>query len=341
MASKHPKKPKKQRRRMRLLPVTVTMLSLLLVIKVNELYMDSERLRDMYAVRDASAEEKAAAAAPADPAAAKAKADAAADALPNDGTTPGTALAPKPSDAKKDEKAAGDKAGHGEEAKKEESGHGEAKKEEAGHGEAKKEEGGHGEAKKEDDGHGGGSKKPEPEPRTFGTGRSTLKAIEELKAQGAETRYTKTELDLLENLSRRRDEIDAREKDLDMKSRVLDATEKRINDKIGEMKTLQTEMAKVLAQYNEKQDAQIKSLVKIYEGMKPDEAAAIFNELEMPILLDVVSRMSERKVALVLANMNPKRARDVTQELADRRKKVDMNASAIGTGAVPGATPGR
>ena len=83
---------------------------------------------------------------------------------------------------------------------------------------------------------------------------------------------------------------------------------------------------------------QIKSLVKIYEGMKPDEAAAIFNELDMPILLDVIGKMSERKVALVLANMNPKRARDVTQELADKRKKIDMNAAASGAAATPGAT---
>jgi flagellar motility protein MotE (MotC chaperone) len=86
----------------------------------------------------------------------------------------------------------------------------------------------------------------------------------------------------------------------------------------------------VLAQYNEKQDSQIKSLVKIYESMKPEEAAAIFNEMEMPILLDVIGKMSERKVALVLAGMNPKRARDVTQELADKRKKATQSAAAVG-----------
>lgn len=291
-----------KRRIVRLLPLTITMLSLLFIIKMNEVYLGSRQLREIYGARDAVAEEKKET---------EAKHDDAAKETP-----------------KKEED------GHGE-AKKEESGHGDAKKEDVGHGEAKKEEGGHGEAKKESGGHGGGekeAKKPEEE-KTFGTGKSTVKDIEAIKARDAQPRYTQTELDLLQNLSKRRDELEQRERDLDLKAKVLEASEKRITDKIAEMKTLEAELSKVLAQYNEKQDTQIKSLVKIYESMKPDEAAAIFNELELPILLDVIGKMSERKVALVLANMNPKRARDVTQELADRRKKAAQQAAAAAASA--------
>lgn len=257
--------PKPKRRIVRLLPLTITMLSLLFVIKMNEVYLGSRQLREIYGARDAVAEEK--------------KADAS---------------------------------------------HGEAKKDDA-HGEVKKGDG-HGEAKK-DDGHGAPAKPPEEE-KTFGTGKSTVKAIEAIKARDAQPLYSQSELDLLQNLAKRRDELEQRERDLDIKAKVLEASEKRISDKIAEVKTLEADLSKVLAQYNVKQDEQIKSLVKIYESMKPDEAAAIFNELELPILLDVISKMSERKVALVLANMNPKRARDVTQELADRRNKAATTAAA-------------
>lgn len=296
MGAKMKKKPAAPKRRaFRLLPMTVTMLSLLFIIKVNEVYLGSERLRDVYGVRDASASEK---------------------------------KEEKKEEPKKDEKK---ESGHGEEkkddAKKEEGAHGEekkddkkadGKKEEGGHGEEKKEDSGHGE--KKDDGHGGGSK-PVEEERTHGTGKHTVKEIEALKAKESQPRFSKTELDLLQNLTKRREELETRDRELDLKAKVLEATDKRINDKIIEMKTLQAELTKILAQYNEKQDLQIKSLVKIYENMKPDEAAKIFNELDMPILLEVIGKMSERKVALVLANMDPKRARDVTQELAERRKK--------------------
>lgn len=170
--------------------------------------------------------------------------------------------------------------------------------------------------------------KPLPEEKTFGTGKTSVKDIEAQKARDGQQRYTQTELDLLQNLSKRRDELDQREKDLDMKEKVLDASEKRITDKLSEMKSLQSELGKVLAQYNQKQDDQIKSLVKIYENMKPEDAAPIFNQMEMPILLDVIGKMSERKVALVLANMDPRRAKDITQELADRRKRLALSAAA-------------
>ncbi len=282
MARTRTAKPK--RRMVRLLPLTITMLSLLFVIKMNEVYLGSRQLREIYGARDAVAEEKKAEAAPAE--------------------------------AKKDD------------------GHGEAKKDD-GHGEAKKDDG-HGEAKK-DDGHGAPAKPPEEE-KTFGTGKSTVKAIEAIKARDSQPLYSQSELDLLQNLAKRRDELEQRERDLDIKAKVLEASEKRITDKIAEVKTLEADLSKVLAQYNVKQDEQIKSLVKIYESMKPDEAAAIFNELELPILLDVISKMSERKVALVLANMNPKRARDVTQELADRRSKAAQGAAAV-VASAPAPTP--
>ncbi len=295
---------KAKRRIVRLLPLTITMLSLLFVIKVNELYIGSQQLRDLYAARDAVAADKK------EDKKEEAKAESGAH-----GSEEGKA-AEKPAEAKAEDAKA------------------EPAKAEEAHGKA--EEGGHG--AKSDDGHGGGEK-PVEEEKTFGTGKTLVKDIEAMKAREAQPHYTPSELDLLQNLAKRRDDLEQRERELGIKAKVLEASEKRITDKLTEMKTLEAELSKVLAQYNEKQDTQIKSLVKIYESMKPDEAAAIFNEMEMPILLDVISKMSDRKVALVLAGMNPKRAKDVTQELADRRRKTTPTLGAGGAGAAPVARP--
>lgn len=198
-------------------------------------------------------------------------------------------------------------------------------KAEAGH-EAKKEEGGHDEAE--------GA--PPEEEKTLGAGKLTVKEVEALKAKDAGSPYTQTELDLLQNLTKRRNELDERESELEMKSKVLDATELRITNKVKEMKVLEAELTKVVAQYKQQQSGEIKSLVKIYENMKPKDAAAIFNEMDMPILLEVIDKMSERKVAPVLAGMDPRRARDVTQELAEmRRGRAALNAAA--SAAAPAA----
>lgn len=175
-----------------------------------------------------------------------------------------------------------------------------------------------------------GDDKAKPkEEMTLGAGKRSVKDIEAMKAAQQLSPYTPSELDLLQNLTKRRDELDTREAELALKSKILEATEKRINDKLGEMKTLEGELSRVVAQYQQQQDGEIKSLVKIYESMKPGDAAAIFNEMDMPILLEVIDTMSERKVAPILAGMDPRRARDVTQELAEmRRGRAALNRAA-------------
>ncbi len=176
-------------------------------------------------------------------------------------------------------------------------------------------------AKKEDDGHGGGSSdKKEEEAVTEGRGRTTLKEIKAVKERQAQERFTPTELEILQSLKVRREALDAREKEIEMKLKVLDVAEDRLAERMNEMRTLEQELKITLAHYEDKQDGEIRGLVKIYENMKPVSAAGIFNEMDMPILLAVIDKMSERKVAPVLASMDPKKAREVTEELAEMRK---------------------
>ncbi len=49
--------------------------------------------------------------------------------------------------------------------------------------------------------------------------------------------------------------------------------------------------------------------------MKPKDAGRIFEELEMDVLLEVAEKMNKRRLAPILAKMDPKKARDVTEEL--------------------------
>ena len=116
-----------------------------------------------------------------------------------------------------------------------------------------------------------------------------------------EHRFTPVELDLLQNLVKRREELDLWEKNVEIKEAALNATEKRLDDKIAQIDAMKKEVSVLLAQYNDKEDAKIRSLVKIYENMKPKDAARIFNEVEMPILLLVIDKMSEKKIAPILA----------------------------------------
>ena len=128
------------------------------------------------------------------------------------------------------------------------------------------------------------------------------------------------EIVLLQQLSKRREEIDAQAREVEQRSTLLAAAEERIEQKMAELRALQASIQEMLIEHDEQEEAQMRSLVKIYENMKPKDAARIFEQLDMIVLLEVVDRMKERKVAPILARMNPTKAKAVTLELAQRRE---------------------
>jgi len=146
------------------------------------------------------------------------------------------------------------------------------------------------------------------------------KAVTKGPGTTVDRRYTPVEVELLQNLAQRRDELDRWERNVLIKESTLSATEKRIDDKITQVQAMKKEVAALLSQYNEKEDTKIRSLVKIYESMKPKDAARIFDEVEMPILLLVIDKMSEKKVAPVLAFMDSRKAKSITVQLAEQRR---------------------
>jgi flagellar motility protein MotE (MotC chaperone) len=144
---------------------------------------------------------------------------------------------------------------------------------------------------------------------------------------------SQAEMDVLQKLSERRRELDARARQLDSREVLLKAASAQIDRKVAELKNLETTINGLLKQYNAQEDKRIQSLVKIYENMKPQDAARIFEQLDMPILLEVVERMQEQKVAPILAQMDPAKAKNLTAALAQRRQLPVPQPVAPGAGS--------
>ncbi len=162
------------------------------------------------------------------------------------------------------------------------------------------------------DPHAPSSKKSKPKP-------PITPIITKEKKKDTIGHLTRSEMDLLKELSKRRDIIDKEKTDLNVREQILKATENKIDKKVVELKALQTQLENLMKQYEKKENSKILSLVKIYETMKPKDAAKIFNELEMPVLLRVVSNMKEVKVAPVIASMDPAKARELSIELSKQK----------------------
>ncbi|MEE9318071.1 MAG: hypothetical protein V3U48_07255 [Rhodospirillales bacterium] len=143
------------------------------------------------------------------------------------------------------------------------------------------------------------------------------------------TLLTQAEIDLLQQLAERRRVLESREQELEIRTGLLSAAEKRIDKKVEELKVLRETIAGLIKTFDAQQDAKILSLVKIYEAMKPKDAARIFEKMELDTLLEVAERMKERKLAPIMAKMNPEKARDMTVELA-RLRQLPRTGTQIG-----------
>lgn len=126
------------------------------------------------------------------------------------------------------------------------------------------------------------------------------------------------EMEIIMQLRQRREELENRERQLDLQVQLLDSTEKRIDDKILQLQALEVKIKEHLRLFDEREDGQLKSIVEVYEKMKPKEAAPRFEELPIQTQLDLVTRMKSTKVAALMEKMTPERAVTLTKELATR-----------------------
>lgn len=138
---------------------------------------------------------------------------------------------------------------------------------------------------------------------------------------------TTVKMEMFEDLAKRRDAIDAREKDLKTREALIKAAEQELDRKYQELETIRSEIKGLLVEQSEEEKKRIGSLVTIYEGMKAKQAASIFNTLDIDVLVDVMTAMSERKVSPILAEMDPERARTITIIMAEQKKLPELPES--------------
>ncbi len=90
---------------------------------------------------------------------------------------------------------------------------------------------------------------------------------------------------ILERLQSRREELEARAREIDIRESLLKAAEQRIQGRVEQMKGIEARIATATAEKNEAEIARFKGLVTMYENMKPKEAARIFeNGARKPLL---------------------------------------------------------
>lgn len=129
-----------------------------------------------------------------------------------------------------------------------------------------------------------------------------------------------SEVALLQKLAGRREELERQAKTLETRESLLNAAEKRVEERITRLKEIESSVTSLIERFDKQEEERLAKLVQVYESMKAKSAAAIFDQLDMEVLLAVAKRMDEAKMADVLSKMTADAAKRLTIEMAKQRK---------------------
>jgi flagellar motility protein MotE (MotC chaperone) len=119
---------------------------------------------------------------------------------------------------------------------------------------------------------------------------------------------------LLERLQERRQELEARARELELRESLLKAAEKKLEaqgtspDGVARGPNGQAG--------SDSPNPRLKSVVTMYETMKPKDAAKIFDRLDPKVLIEVASQIKPQRMSEIMAVMSPEAAERLTVELA-------------------------
>jgi flagellar motility protein MotE (MotC chaperone) len=130
---------------------------------------------------------------------------------------------------------------------------------------------------------------------------------------------------ILERLAQRREQLDARERELDIRENLVKAAEQRIDAHLAEIKEAEARITTETQEKDKAEAARFKDLVTMYENMKARDAAKIFDGLDMDVLIQVTSEINPRAMADIMAQMTPEIAERLTVALASKAQSTAKN----------------
>lgn len=129
---------------------------------------------------------------------------------------------------------------------------------------------------------------------------SVDQGIRSEQARGAEA--------IIEILDQKERGLKRREATLEAREADLRAAEAELNARLEEIKKVRADIEEMLVELDDLQKERVTTLVKMMESMRDKQAAAILNETEDAVALEVLMRMNVAKAGKAMAKMDAGRA---------------------------------
>ena len=145
-----------------------------------------------------------------------------------------------------------------------------------------------------------------------------LPTPENVSLESSRRLFSEMEIKLLQELDIRRIELERREQALRVREKLADLAEVELKDRIEKMNELQGQLTVLLKNLSNKEEGELMQLAKIYEEMRPQNAAIVLNKLDDNIVFDLFKRMNKKDTAKIMEKMEPIKARRISKMLAEK-----------------------
>lgn len=151
-----------------------------------------------------------------------------------------------------------------------------------------------------------------------GTGERAPAAID---PKAGRKEYSEEELNHLQKLVQRKEQLDAREAELSRLEAELTAQKEELEKKLKSMDETRTGISNMLQERSTQDVEKVDTLVQVYSNMKPSNAAKVLETMDEDLAVEIIGRMKRKNAAEVLNLMKPEKAQVFSEKFAGYRKK--------------------
>ena len=142
------------------------------------------------------------------------------------------------------------------------------------------------------------------------------------------------EIPLLQSLQKRQarlKELEKKERQLDKREEALRILRGQIDEKLTKLEMLRQEIEELVAEKEAFEEQRFEHLVKVYEGMRPAEAASLVERLHKETAVRLLFHMKGKKVGKILEAINP----EIAAQLSELLAAIQYEETPAGKGKAP------
>ncbi len=127
------------------------------------------------------------------------------------------------------------------------------------------------------------------------------------------------QVNLLLEIENKRAALRAEEEALAQRAHSLLQLKADIEGRLAELEKVRGELLALVEKRQSEEDRKLLHLVKVYESMRPEQAAPLIDGLDDDLVVQILSRMREKQAAKILEYVDPARGISISRQIAPRQ----------------------